>query len=596
MLAAFAPQVAACGSASTSGSCAASPRSASLVSPAHRRSVRVHASTIVTSQARLSRPRQGPTRAVPHAVASPTVFPTYTARRDVACRSSSLSGWTHGFGDVREAGGDETNELEANTSVTLPAMTLLTAFHRVAARIVAVMSAALTAAFAIDATASAQPPPSVWIQNTSRVITLVLSTAVVALVAHLLSAWPTVATVGPAAVFVSNGGLFGKLFASIGAIASESVTLGVATAMSTLTGSVGYSVAQQKASMELQKLRAEVAELREIVVDATKSAGSQMERSANESSQASVLPVQDVVKALGVTDRKEDTTVPESFQSSSARAKANAVWSPDDLNDAQSTRDSEVDDLLFRISTAEVNYTATSRTAVGTESTFDGTDEARSAKAAELHELRVQLARLRAMWSPELTRAPGTVEKSQPETVTDWAARAKANAVWGPELDVVSVGANSLNTEASPDMKVTDASSKQNKQKELAALRASLTGLRSSKREFKSVSVTGDDGSSPSPGTSPDSAGPSVERNDSRNEQVDYTAIARANAVWSPPAPRDYEQDTSGSDTHIDDGATAFLESGGFAGDESAELKRLEAEDAAWRRKLRMQRDVYDTV
>ena len=87
-------------------------------------------------------------------------------------------------------------------------------------------------------------------------------------------------------------------------------------------------------------------------------------------------------------------------------------------------------------------------------------------------------------------------------------------------------------------------------------------------------------------------------RLDLADASTDYASIAKARALWSPGAPGDAPGDagaaTSASfrvkkrDFDADEAAAPSERRAAGASDEAAETARLEAEDRAWRRRLRM--------
>jgi hypothetical protein len=124
--------------------------------------------------------------------------------------------------------------------------------------------------------------------------------------------------------------------------------------------------------------------------------------------------------------------------------------------------------------------------------------------------------------------------------------------------------------------------------KALADARADLAALRLAKLSDEERSVL----------DVPVNPGSLEARLEFADASTDYASIAKARALWSPGAPGDAPGDAGGDagaatsasfrDFDADEAAAPSERRAAGASDEAAETARLEAEDRAWRRRLRM--------
>ena len=533
MLAAFAPRVAACGAASSSGSTSVRCGGASRVPKKRRvRSSRGSTSRVVTSEAWLSRPGQGTReRPKPHAV-------TRNASRVWGnahlLRVSQLRwGWgsltASAVASEYESPGRDTKH--ASLEMANITNVVLAVFKRVASK-PATMNASTFTNENSNSNSNSTNPVHVALLNLlySRIATVVGATLCVLAFAHLHAVWPTAATVAPAAVFVAGPvGGFAKLIAALTAVASESVSFGFTTLVSTITGVTGFSVARGKATSELQSLRSELAELRELVLFSKNAAAT------------AALSDPPLSNASGEVSVKTDTAAELGHSRPldyAAFAKANAVWAPPGLR------------YPPKSGTEGVDYASSARktvTQVLTSASSFSSQAAVASKLEDLASLHEQLARLRAASSPSGGEGGDVYDYKEPaapafqnrdDEPVDFAKRAKANAVWRPStICVTGVGTDGARSFSQiADLKAAD-SFVSEPHRELAAARAALAELRETKRETVSKDFGDDEVGDSQSRRSPTSAGLAAGSDAITTVPPDYAAVAKANALWSPGAP-----------------------------------------------------------
>ena len=243
----------------------------------------------------------------------------------------------------------------------------------------------------------------------------------------------------------------------------------------------------------------------------------------------------------------------------------------------------------------------------------------RASAEAELADLRRQLARLRAVWTPDdddegdegddagewgvagdaegvskrdggdgVTRvsstaaAAGSVD-ARAAGVSDWRATAKSRAAWSPSVDddddaeaAASSPASSSSSSSSSSFQSSSAIDEEEAARiaaEIVALRAELAGVRG---------VGASSGAVPGAGSGDFGGVRSVAE---ASGPVDWAALAKSRALWSP------SDDGDGGDDDDGDAGSARGESRASAVDgfgETGERARLLEEDVAWRRRLGM--------
>ena len=594
MRAALAPRVGA--PASTSAPAPAQPRGAVRVCAA--RSPWTAARRVASSETRLSLASPRGVSPRPHAVASPpsSVTARRASGRDVSSRASSLAGWTHGFGDADASDGDrrdaafagdasddESRRSTRDDASSRPrAATILAPFEAFVARLgVFFASAAASAAAAVGRADAGDVPSGTGASFVSTTVAFrrLLLTCVAAFSAALLAqhvfTWPGFAAVAPAAAFATGNlgaaafplGTLTKTAAFLASAATQTVSLAGAAVASAASGAVGYAAAAEKASAELAELRAELAELRVAVATAAAAARRSGDNPRLDAPRLDAARVDGVLAALGA---KVATTAAEA---------GGQKTEPED----ETASSSRADALSRVVADAEAS---------ARHDDAEASDDAqkKAAKAAELAELRARLARLRAVWAPERALdadRSGAAEGAAVDEAVDWNARARARAVWTPPAATSRPRVETDETKNSAPYGQTDSGARVATLRALAAARADLAALRAARGAGDAEDV-------------PRPPGSLEARADLAVASTDYASIAKARALWSPGAPGDAPGDAGGDAggaatnasfrvERCDVDATAPSERRvAGASDEAAETARLEAEDRAWRRRLRM--------
>ena len=256
--------------------------------------------------------------------------------------------------------------------------------------------------------------------------------------------------------------------------------------------------------------------------------------------------------------------------------------------------------------------------------------ERRARVEAELADLRRQLARLRAVWTPEADEIDDVIDAgpevadgtdvgggSSPAVAVDvagdvdWAAVAKSRALWSPGADDSSGAETSSTSSPAPgasagetDGTIVVGAAAMDEDiaariaTELAALRSELAGVRASTAADHSSVPAGETADIAAGGETAGSGagpGPGVGGSGPGAGSVDWAALAKSRAVWSP-------SDDNGDGTEVDDigvasadGSTALGSSAGSAvASEDAERSRLLEEDLMWRRRMGMRENAQD--
>lgn len=596
MRAALAPRVGA--PASTSAPAPAQPRGAVRVCAA--RSPWTAARRVASSETRLSLASPRGVSPRPHAVASPpsSVTARRASGRDVSSRASSLAGWTHGFGDADASDGDrrdaafagdasddESRRSARDDASSRPrAATILAPFEAFVARLgVFFASAAASAAAAVGRADAGDVPSGTGASFVSttvafrRLLLLCVAAFSAALLAQHVFTWPGFAAVAPAAAFATGNlgaaafplGTLTKTAAFLASAATQTVSLAGAAVASAASGALGYAAAAEKASAELAELRAELAELRVAVATAAAAA-----RRANRDDPRLDAPRLDAARVDGVL-----AALGAKKKVATAAEAGSQKTEPED----ETASSSRADALSRVLADAEAS---------ARDDDAEASDDAqkKAAKAAELAELRARLARLRAVWAPERALdadRSGAAEGAAVDEAVDWNARARARAVWTPPAATSRPRVETDETKNSAPYGQTDSGARVATLRALAAARADLAALRAARGADEAADV-------------PCPPGSLEARADLAGASTDYASIAKARALWSPGAPGDAPGDAGGDAggaatnasfrvERCDVDATAPSERRvAGASDEAAETARLEAEDRAWRRRLRM--------
>ena len=412
--------------------------------------------------------------------------------------------------------------------------------------------------------------------NPWRTVALILGAMLVAALVHppLASASSTLiasitANVVTPAILVGSYPAVSYLVAGVNAWATNAVGVAATLVSSAASAGAGYAAASARARVEMDALRTEIAHIKRDVA----------------ASFGAVVPgVQSAVVDAG------------------AGAGVGTAASASTVEDA--------------------NVNAAAATASVTEDPPAVDAERRARVEAELADLRRQLARLRAVWTPEAdqdvddagaenadgTDVGGGYSPAVAVDVTgdvDWGAVAKSRALWSPGADDLSGAETSSTTRAAPGASAgetdgtivvgaaaMDEDTAARIAAELAALKLELAGVRASTAADHSSVPAGETDADAAGG---ETAGPGVGGSGPGSGSVDWAALAKSRAVWSP-------SDDDGDGTEVDvvgvassDGSTALGSSAGAAvASEDAERSRLLEEDLMWRRRMGMRENAQD--
>jgi hypothetical protein len=412
--------------------------------------------------------------------------------------------------------------------------------------------------------------------NPWRTVALILGAMLIAALVHppLASASSTLiasitANVVTPAILVGSYPAVSYLVAGVNAWATNAVGVAATLVSSAASAGAGYAAASARARVEMDALRTEIAHIKRDVA----------------ASFGAVVPgVQSAVVDAG------------------AGAGVGTAASASTVEDA--------------------NVNAAAATASVTEDPPAVDAERRARVEAELADLRRQLARLRAVWTPEAdqdvddagaenadgTDVGGGYSPAVAVDVTgdvDWGAVAKSRALWSPGADNSSGAETSSSSPAAPGASAgetdgtivvgaaaMDGDTAARIAAELAALRSELAGVRASTAADHSSVPAGETDADAAGG---ETAGPGVGGSGPGSGSVDWAALAKSRAVWSP-------SDDNGDGTEVDvvgvassDGSTALGSSAGAAvASEDAERSRLLEEDLMWRRRMGMRENAQD--
>lgn len=411
--------------------------------------------------------------------------------------------------------------------------------------------------------------------NPWRTVALILGAMLVAALVHppLASASSTLiasitANVVTPAILVGSYPAVSYIVAGVNAWATNAVGVAATLVSSAASAGAGYAAASARARVEMDALRTEIAHIK-----------------------------RDVAASFGAVPGVQSAVV-----DAGAGAGVGTAASASTVEDA--------------------NVNAAAATASVTEDPPAVDAERRARVEAELADLRRQLARLRAVWTPEADEvvddagaenADGTDVGggSSPAVAVDgagdvdWAAVAKSRALWSPGADDTSGAETSSTSQAAPGASADetdgtivvgaaamDDDTSARIAAELAALKLELAGVRASTAADHSSVPAGETDADAAGG---ETAGPGVGGSGPGSGSVDWAALAKSRAVWSP-------SDDNGDGTEVDDigvassdGSTALGSSAGSAvASEDAERSRLLEEDLMWRRRMGMRENAQD--
>ena len=442
-------------------------------------------------------------------------------------------------------------------------------------------SSASASASAADLSPTSPPPPASsspsssarerWLPAPlvafSRMSLLFFLAALFFATAHLVGAGASLAASLTASitpvVFLANGAAVTNAAAAVSgglnAWAANAASVAVTAVASGASGAVGYSVAAARARAEMAALRAELEELRRVVGETAGAIETRMnERRSEKTAEASNVPKgqQAEETTIGVTiatgkieSRGESESSLEEVDWA-ALAKSRAVWSPPGTH-------ASPDDVPFSAAVAAPAGPAeTPRARVPPPDPADVDAARRAALAAEIEELRARLARVRAVDDAAAAAAD--------------ADAADASLRYGDDDRSAS---KALSKEEASSASSASSRERADAAEALAALRAELAELRRAKSSEASDDAAPTDGAAGAADA----------------DVVDWAALAKSRAVWSPPEGRvgggagartaEGSRDEDGS---AEAASEASAEAAARAGADA-----LDAEDAEWRRRLR---------
>ena len=412
----------------------------------------------------------------------------------------------------------------------------------------------------------------------SRMSLLFFLAALFFATAHLVGAGASLAASLTASitpvVFLANGAAVTNAAAAVSgglnAWAANAASVAVTAVASGASGAVGYSVAAARARAEMAALRAELEELRRVVGETAGAIETRMnERRSERTAEASNVPEGQQAEETTIGVTIATGKIESGGESSSleevdwaALAKSRAVWSPPgrDEPEARASAHASPDDVPFSAAVAAPAGPAeTPRARVPPSDPADVDAARRAALAAELEELRARLARVRAV---DAADADADADDAAASLRFGDDERSASNALSKEEASSASSSASSASSRERADAAEA-----------LAALRAELAELRRAKSSEASDDAAPTDGA----------AGAAA-------DVVDWAALAKSRAVWSPPEGRGgggAGARTAEGSRDEDGSAEAASEAAAEAAAARAGADALDAEDAEWRRRLR---------
>ena len=386
--------------------------------------------------------------------------------------------------------------------------------------------------------------------NPWRTVALVLGAMLVAALVHppLASASSTLIAAVAANVVAPVGVLYpAATYIAAGAQAWANNAVGVVGTLvsSAASAGAGYAAASARARAEMEELRAEIAGIREAAAAVGISAAVGMSVSNTrpaiaEETRGAVVPTEDPVVAA-----ERASAEAELADLRRQLARLRAVWTPDDDDEGD-----EGDD-------AGEWGVAGDAEGVSKRDGGDGVTRVSSTAAAA-----------------------GSVD-ARAAGVSDWRATAKSRAAWSPSVDddddaeaaASSPASSSSSSSSFHSSSAIDEEEAARIAAEIVALRAELAGVRG---------VGASSGAVPGAGSGDFGGVRSVAE---ASGPVDWAALAKSRALWSP------SDDGDGGDDDDGDAGSARGESRASAVDgfgETGERARLLEEDVAWRRRLGM--------
>ena len=406
--------------------------------------------------------------------------------------------------------------------------------------------------------------------NPWRTVALVLGAMLVAALVHppLASASSTLIAAVAANVVAPVGVLYpAATYIAAGAQAWANNAVGIVGTLvsSAASAGAGYAAASARARAEMEELRAEIAGIREAAAAVGISAAAAVGNPAVGISAAVGMSVSNTRPAIAEETRgavvpTEDPVVAAERASAEAEladlrrqlARLRAVWTPDD---------DEGDDEGDEGNDAGEWGVAGDAEGVSKRDGGDGATRVSSTAAGA-----------------------GSVD-ARAAGVSDWRATAKSRAAWSPSVndddDAEAEAAASSPASSSSSSSSFHSSSAIDEEEaariaaEIVALRAELAGVRG---------VGASSGAVPGAGSGDFGGVRSVAE---ASGPVDWAALAKSRALWSPSDDDDDDDDDDdGGDAGSARGESRASAVDGFG--ETGERARLLEEDVAWRRRLGM--------
>ena len=431
----------------------------------------------------------------------------------------------------------------------------------------------------------------------SRMSLLFFLAALFFATAHLVGAGASLAASLTASitpvVFLANGAAVTNAAAAVSgglnAWAANAASVAVTAVASGASGAVGYSVAAARARAEMAALRAELEELRRVVGETAGAIETRMNERRSEKTDAMTSegqPAEETTIGVTIATGKIESGGESSSLEEvdwAALAKSRAVWSPPgrDEPEARASAHASPDDVPFSAAVAAPAGPAeTPRARVPPSDPADVDAARRAALAAEIEELRARLARVRAV---DAAAADADADDAAASLRFGDDERSASNALSKEEASSASSSASSRERADAAEA--------------LAALREELAELRRAKSSEASDDAAPTDGAAGAAADVVDWAAlaksravwspPEAAADDA--DVVDWAALAKSRAVWSPPEGRGgggagarTAEESRDEDGSAEAASEASAEAAARAGADA-----LDAEDAEWRRRLR---------
>ena len=410
--------------------------------------------------------------------------------------------------------------------------------------------------------------------NPWRTVALVLGAMLVAALVHppLASASSTLIAAVAANVVAPVGVLYpAATYIAAGAQAWANNAVGVVGTLvsSAASAGAGYAAASARARAEMEELRAEIAVIREaaaavgisatsaVVNPAVVISASEPRPAIAEETRGAVVPTEDPVVAA-----ERASAEAELADLRRQLARLRAVWTPDDDDEDD---DDEGDD-------AGEWGVAGDAEGVSKRDGGDGVTRVSSTAAAA-----------------------GSVD-ARAAGVSDWRATAKSRAAWSPSVnddddaEAEAAASSPASAASSPASSSSSSSSFHSSsaidEEEAARIAAEIVALRAELAGVRGVGASS--GAVPGAGSGDFGGVRSVAE---ASGPVDWAALAKSRALWSP-SDDDDDDDDDGGDAGSARGESRASAVDGFG--ETGERARLLEEDAAWRRRLGMTENAQD--